>query len=130
MYLIADKGEDLLFDPVKEVMIILFSMVLLYLKILAVFLGLDEPHEFMISLHHFDNIREMCIEPWALLGVLQMCRGLIPCLFGFFLHYGISFLNWLMHKRVYTLTVLLRVFGGHHGDLKLMRYLALFVVLH
>lgn len=91
-------------------------MDLLYFKILAVLLGLDEPHEFMISLHHFHHIREMRIEPWALLGVLQMCRDLILCVFGFFLHYGISLLYGLMHWKIYYLALLLRVFSGHHGD--------------
>ena len=121
MYLVVDKGENLLFDPVKELMIIIFSMNLLYVKILAVLLGLDEPHEFMISLHHFHHIREMRVKPRALLGVLQMRRDVIPCLFGFFLHFGISFLYWLMHLKIYNLALLLGVFSGHHGDWKPLR---------
>lgn len=92
MYLVVDKGEDPLLDLVKEFMIIPFSLDLLYREILAVFLGLDEPHEFSISTHHIHDIRKMPIEPWALLGVPQMCRDLILCLFGFFLYQDMIFL--------------------------------------
>lgn len=92
MYFVVDKGEYPLLDPVKKLKIISLSFDLLYREILAVFLGLDEPHEFSISTHHIHDIRKMPIEPWALLGVPQMCRDLILCLFGFFLHQDMIFL--------------------------------------